>query len=193
MFSRINIFPIIRDHFKTLYDHRPGVQKQPFAWGAFFGFFGIPLVCGIALYYFGIKLGDPIRNGLLTALTLLAGLMLNLQAIAYSMIGNNKRGDKQQLFSDALRDTCSNISYSVLVAILSIVFLILPSTVDPKSLMQNIQWIAKPLTAFLQVNLYFLLLNTVLTLCMILRRIHILMMEEIKENRNPPAARPPSP
>jgi phosphatidylserine synthase len=167
MFSRINLSRIFIDHLKTFYIYRPRNPSPPIEGIQVFFFFGIPVVAAACLVWKGIFFSQTLQGAILSALTLLAGLLLNLLAIAQSMINGFSDTTVSKIIYRSLRDTCANISYGILASLVAILLTIMLAMVTTKSY-----------TMAFHGALYAVLINLALTLCMILNRMHILTMRQ---------------
>lgn len=125
---------------------------------------------------FKIDFSEQTSN-LITAVSILGGFLFNLLAIIYSVLDQLKRdavgNDLKQIF---VKEIHINISYGILLSIISAVFLVVYDfgTCYP----YKFNWL-KDLMLVLN---YFLLIHFLLTLLMILNRIYILMTKEANEN-----------
>ncbi len=170
MFAKINILQILRDHWKTLTD---GGSNQPSP-SDIFVFFVIPIILGITLPCFGILLSDTSVPILLASFSILTGLLFNILVLLFDLI----RKENTSVTTDpaikaavqtrlkVLHDTFANISYSVLVGIL-LAILCLGGLLD-------FGFVRKVIS----VAVFAGATNFVLTLLMVLKRIHALLSEE---------------
>ena len=167
MLDKINPKNIILDHISTLKNYR--TQKTSF--GDIFTFFILPLIIGVFLLFFiKIEISDGVINILITSLSIFAALLFNLLLLVYEIVNGN--GNKTKIKSKALKEIYSNISFSIFSSILAVILLLLYSIiytyVNGK---QIFIWIINFL-------IYYLTITFLLTLFMILKRIHVLLSKE---------------
>ncbi len=164
MLTKINIKKIVIDHFKTLRD----ANSERISISDLALFFIIPFAASTAIvFYFGILLSDNLINILITSLSIFVGLLLNLLVIIFDVVTKLKEnGNQETLKKKFLKEIYSNISFSILLSIVAILFLVL-------SLTDNCYF--KSVT---NVITDALLLFFGITLLMILRRVHILLSNE---------------
>jgi hypothetical protein len=175
MFSRINLFRICVDHFQTLKDTgEKSVDK-----GQVFLFILIPvLASGLILYFFS-GLGEKFIEILITAMSILTGLLFNLIVLLYDIINKAKddftkataeEGGKtvghRKLRLEFLKQIFANISFGIFLALFCIPFLVLGLVKEPH---------LKMTSDF--ISLSFLLMFFLLMM-MILKRVHILLANE---------------
>ncbi|MEG0188129.1 MAG: hypothetical protein RR447_09105 [Algoriella sp.] len=175
MFSRININKIIIAHYKSL----SNLNDRKIAINDLIIFILFPILIAIVLIYYNISIKSQVAN-LITALSILAGFLFNLLAIIHSSLEKIRDEIRQQnLEENSLKykfanEIHANISYNILIAILTIVTLVVSGL--------NIEFNNKTLKyiSFCLLNsiCYFLLIHFLLTLIMILNRVYILLDKE---------------
>lgn len=162
MSSKINIYGIVRDHVLTLRDDRTGrVDKIDI-----FTFFVLPGVLGVAAWYIDIKYSENFLLGGIAALSVFAGLLINVLVLIYT-IGQAPTFSSGTVSPTKTKEfichTVSNISFSIcnaLVNILALYYLLfeyperLPAVVGVMS---------------------FFFINFVLSILMVLKRIHAMI------------------
>jgi hypothetical protein len=169
MLEKINITNIIVDHVDTLRSHESG-RRSP---GDIFIFFVLPAVSAGLLARVRTEFSAELAGILAAILSVFAALLFNLILLIYDIVSRREEsaqggGLKQTL----LRQIYSNISFCILVAILTLLLLLLNSfrfTIP--------EW-ARLVLAF---SVYYLLGVFVLTLFMVLKRIHAVLRKEVKE------------
>ena len=168
MFDKINIIKIVKDHISTLKDYRTDKYKI----GDFFLFFGIPFLIVVILVFFNILLTSKLISLLITSLSIFAALLFNLLLLIYDVVQKAKNGSKNaRIKIRFLKEVYSNISFCILIAVLSVAILILISIFNNiTTLIYFFNWIA-----------YYLIILFLLTLLMILKRIHVLLYREVEE------------
>lgn len=162
MLTRINIFDIVRSHFKTL---RALGQLRGITLLDFVVFLLVPIISSfyLAFNHVGFK---SLTSDIITAISILAGFLFNLLAIIYTSIDKIKiNGLNSQIRKQFVLELHSNISYNILLSIFIIPFLLLYKLDIYEC------WADKTL---LGIN-YFLLFSFFLTLLMVLKRIFILL------------------
>jgi hypothetical protein len=168
VFSKIDVRDIVRDHFATLVDYETG--RRSFSDHVLFVV--VPLVGSGVLLLLGIDLSETAVNVLITALSIFAGLLFNLLVLLDSLADRKQAptGD-----SDArlmMKGIYANTAYAVLIALLTLVPLCL------FTLTQNCT--VRVVTSGLS---YFLIGHFLLTLLMVLKRIHALLSHEFSRPR----------
>lgn len=165
MFEKINISRIVCDHIGTLRDYR----TKRYRLGDFFLFFGLPLIiAAIMLYFYGI-LGLSLITILATSLSVFAALLFNLLLLTYDAIRKvSSTGNSDTLRRDLLKELFSNISFAIFVAIVAIVFVLVVVMLDKATIAQYM----------LSFFVYYLVSVFVLTILMVLKRMHILLARE---------------
>lgn len=200
-FGKLNLIDVITDHLKTLKGYDP--KDRDYAYYKSRGprpvelivFFLFPFIVAFMLTHYGIGLDKDTINVLITALSVVTALLFNLLLLVYDFI--KKEGDSNSKISsedskdhlvnrnNALRlkmrylnEIYSNISFSILVAVITVVILVV--------LLMNVRY-PKEMTDlnfrvayFCNLFTFALLCNFVLTLIMILQRIHKLLTDEFK-------------
>lgn len=175
MFSRININKIVIAHYKSL----SNLNNRGITFNDVLIFILFPLVLACILVYNNISIKSQVSN-LITALSILAGFLFNLLAIIHSSLGKIRDEIRQQNLQDNslkykfANEIHANISYNILVAILTIVGLIISGlNFETKS-----NELLSMFCRCLDLVCYFLLVHFLLTLIMILNRVYILLDKE---------------
>ena len=191
---KIKVGKIIKSHFKTFYVLED--EKKKISISSYLLYILIPLVGCIILTYFGYTMESEINN-LIAAISIFGGFLFNLLAIIYTQVDkiliaiekDEIKAEKGELgiFDTTKRDLNnkrifakeinSNISYSIIVALTIIIFLLLLNVDLPKITLLNYAHFMK--MAFIGIN-YFLLSHFLLTLLMILSRVYILLSRDME-------------
>lgn len=194
MFGKINVIKIIGDHISTLKQF----NADKYSKYDLFLFMGLPLIVAATLVIFNIELTDNLITVFITAYSIFAALLFNLLFLIYDVTTKNKpsggesnedvksnRDEKKlPLKERLLKETYINISYNITIAIFLLIFLItlyvIIETLDPLNLKVNpisplIESIINSATPWLSFCIYFLALQFILTLFMILKRIYTLL------------------
>jgi hypothetical protein len=167
VFGKINCLKIIRDHTLTL---RKYGQKtiSPLD---FVIFYILPAIISIIIVIFFHQISKNVISLLITALSIFAALLFNLLLLIHDSItkpytGNIKPEDRKTY----LKEIFSSISFSILVSVMAIILLLVHSQFLKGIIDQSIS------TFFI----YYLVIVFIFTLLMILKRIHILLSDELK-------------
>lgn len=118
MFSQLNPINIVEAHLKTLGAKRPN-QTDSINKSAVLIFFGAGLPFSayqVAVMFNGYFLPADIVGVVVSAAAIVAGLLLNLLVLIYTLVQNraDKLKDSRQLFIQIARHTFYNISFTVL-------------------------------------------------------------------------------
>jgi hypothetical protein len=172
--NKINLFRIVVGHFDTLRDYSTGKRS----WGDVALFFGLPLVVAFSGWFYGWGLYVDALNALIAAFAIFAGLLLNLLLLIYTFSTSstfpNALAKTKTRFVKELHD---NIAFSVLTSILIVIAAMVGVAQlrmkDPLNQLHT-----GPILTFVVI---YLTANFVLTLLMILKRIHVLLSTEIEQ------------
>jgi hypothetical protein len=165
MLDKIDVRDILKDHCRTmvLYDSGKTSIEDILL------FFCLPILISVAALWLGILLTDPAVNVLITAISILGGLLFNLLVLIYTVAERfappTGKKDAQQF----LREVYSNIAYAILMCILCLIPLI-GLVINERP---HIELILNAIAIALCVHL-------TLTLLMILKRLHTLLSLELK-------------
>ncbi len=166
--EKLNLIRIIRDHIQTLKNYNSG----RYSFWDFVVFLLFPLVIAGCLTYFLCALNKDLINTLITSLSVFAALLFNLLLLIYDIVKKANPSDSfAELKTRFLREIYANISYSILISMLAIILLLVSSLNVSNHFFQTA----------LTYLVYFLLGNFILTLFMILRRVHILLSTEFEK------------
>lgn len=196
MFNKINLKKIWTDHLDTLWDDDAQAPSKSDRWV----FFGLPAIATLAVLGFRLALPPGLIDTLLTVFSIFAGLQFNLLILIFTLASqaNNRAVDPSSLaeirkFNDhirILRETHASTIFSILVAFLAIGWLTLTKWTSPTSsdaaAGPDFHWLPLILGS---VSLYFAGLF-LLTLLMILGRVHSLFGQEIGAKSPPKHKRP---
>ena len=163
MSSKIDVRDLVRDHLATLVDRRTG-RKSALDLTVFFV---LPLIASAALAARGWTLSREASSILITALSIFAGLLFNLLVLVHGLI----RRDDPLLQVDErvlLKQIYANISFATLISLTALVPLV------GQALWNDAGWPGRLLSSLS----YFLIGNFLLTLFMILKRVHTLLGNE---------------
>ena len=166
MLDKVNVTRILVDHLSTL-KHHSTKRYRP---ADFILFFGVPgIVTGVLVYFYG-NLQPTVVSIVATSLTIFAALLFNLLLMVYDAMGksDDSNRDSFELRQSFLKEVFSNISFAILVALVSIIMVLTFVLVACSNLAERI----------LSGVIYFLVTLFLLTLLMLLKRVHILIFHE---------------
>jgi hypothetical protein len=171
--DKINILNIVRDHFSTFHEHD---QRGP-SQDDYLLFLGVPLVSALfVVLILKFSFDSGILNSLLAAFSIFAGLLLNLLMLICAFTGSDKFAGFDAVSAtrrEFLREIHKNLSFSILVSIAVVVLALVglgEIRYRPEHDAGNY-----PAVTFL---LTFLIGNFILTMLMVLKRIHVLLSFE---------------
>lgn len=167
MFSKINLFKIISDHIKTFTDATSG----KFIISDFLVFIGIPIIVSIIVSIRGLYISNELITLLVTSLSIFAALLFNLLLLIYDIVrkGNDNKTPSEIKWK-LLKEIYSNISFCILLSINAVIFLL------AASITTNGSWVDQ----MIDIVITFLVSMFMLALFMILKRVHVLLSNEIK-------------
>ncbi|MGK9123919.1 hypothetical protein M1D52_07355 [Olivibacter sp. SA151] len=164
MSYKIDVSAIVKDHIKTLINAKTG--KPDFR--DYFFFLIIPLGLSVFLVYEKIFLKGDFVNSIIGGLSIYVGLSLNFIVLLFDL--SAKEIFKEQDKRDIIKESVANISVSIFYSILIILF----------SLLADIKALEKISNAVC----YFLIVEFIMTLLMILKRVYILLSEQLDSTRD---------
>jgi hypothetical protein len=170
--GKINVFRIVKDHFGTLRDYRTGEMSL----SDVSLFIGAPLALGGLVWWKHFNFDATVLNGMLAAFSIFAGLLLNLLVLVFSFAGNPRFVGSDPATVTRRRlilEIHENLSFSILVAI-AVAVLSLAGLCEMKYAQ------SKDSNPIISVGTAILLGNFILTLLMVLKRIHILLSTEFE-------------
>lgn len=180
MIEKINIFRIVKDHINTLKDYETGTY---YAWD-FVIFFIIPLIISIILISYHVTIDRDMANALITSLSIFAALLFNLLLLIYDITRKDAKRDvvkNTKVKTDLLKQIFCNISFSILVSVFAISILLLiflNMSVNICILERNISITDTQINRILSIAVYYLISSFILTLFMVLKRVHVLLKDE---------------
>jgi hypothetical protein len=162
---------ILKDFRRTFVDHR--YKNEPINYTAFALFWIVPVILSLVAIALNLILTVNLINVLLIALSVFAALLFNILLLIYDVSHKSKNSPKDmvdpKILQTYVRDTFTAISFSVLISILAIVFLIVASFGIEYDLFSLI----------IRFIIYFLVAIFVMSLFIDLRRIYVLLQYEI--------------
>ena len=166
--SKINVFKIIKDHHNTLVDYRTGRYKKT----DLFTFYFVPISStAILVHYLGFRIGSEQTSILITALSIFAALLFNLLLLTHSIVIRNLNQEENNNKISLLKEIYVNISYAILISILTIITLLIHVVFSNALLSLIITWLTS-----------FAVLNFIFTLLLILKRIYSVLEDEFSED-----------
>lgn len=174
--EKINPAKIIKDHIRTLRSYNTNKFSS---WDyIIFLIFPLGLAGGMAYYLpkseqHTAEIFDKTTVDILvTSLSIFAGLLFNLLLMIYGIVKSVPKGEPYaELKATFLKEIYANISYCIFICLLAVVILII-------SLLGSSSRVIQFTVAG---SVYFLIANFILTLLMILRRVHILLSQEFEK------------
>jgi hypothetical protein len=170
MLVKIDIRDIVSDHLKTLTNFNTGKRSV----GDVLLFFVVPLGLGIGLATLDFRLNATTANGLITALAVFAGLLFNLLVLVHGLLRAATDTPRFKEERQLIREIYANISFAILISLGAIIVLLACLFPGPRW-----AWITGSIAA------YFLIGNFLLTLLMVLRRVHTVLKLEFKRGHTP--------
>ncbi len=179
--AKIDVTGIIRSHLNTLRNY-PANTRSIFDT---FVFFGIPLIAAGVTAYIHWGYSIDALNAMLAAFAIFAGLLLNLLLVIFSLSPDSEAPSTfARVKSRFIREVFANIAFAVLVSV-CIVVTSLYGIMRIKSAGAPLDHTG-PILTFL---VTFLTSNFVLTLLMILKRIHAMIEAKLSQDNERPAIR----
>jgi hypothetical protein len=180
MFDKINISFIVRDHLATLRDNVTGKRSI----GDLFLFFVLPLAfSGFLVWGIHNPVDRTISNILITSLSIFSALLLNLLMLIYDLVRKEDlktAPGKNNLVGQLLREIFANISYSIVVSVFCVAIL----------LIAYLDLLSGIFLDIFSLAVYSLVLQFLLTLFMVLKRVHVLL--SLQMVKPVPAVPPPA-
>jgi hypothetical protein len=180
MSSKINVKSIIAGHIKTLH----AGNNEKISWVDLLVFFFIPLAISVIFLYFQINISKEVASLLVNFGAIFTALLLSVLVLVYEQSNKLKEKKDNDIFYNLkvklLNELYYNICYSVLISIALVVICLLHSIMfDVSSQIKNStlnfdftiyygKYFFSPITAFLTSNV-------VLTIVMVVKRMHTLL------------------
>ena len=190
MLAKVNVWSIVTSHFDTFRPYETGRttergRNRNYNLGDIFIYYVVPgIAATLLVWWLSFTISDNVANILLTSLSILAALLLNLLLMVFDTLRKFQEENKQRINEltskellrwDLLKQTYINISYCILVSLICVLILMCVAIWDTNS---TAGWILY-LKRVVSFATYFLVLNFSLTLFMVLKRIHNLFSSEI--------------
>jgi hypothetical protein len=173
--DKINILPIISGHINTLRDNSTGKRSvQDITL-----FFGLPLLLSSIVFYLRWTLSVEALNAVLASFAIFAGLLLNLLILVYTFSTDAVHPNAlSKVRGTVIRELHDNLSYAVLVSTVIVVFALVAIARLKVPEGRTVVPHAGRYTSFF---LSYLTVNFVLTLLMILKRIHKMLSNRLDQ------------
>nr|WP_314095178.1 hypothetical protein [uncultured Shinella sp.] len=157
MTSKIDLRAIVHDHFATFKDEATGKNSIL----DFVVMVGLPVVVAIGSAIAGFHVPDEHVGTLISAFAIFGGLLFNVLVLIYSFSSGAETPDV--IREKLVQQSFANISFAVMTSLLAVMLLVLLLFVGGlgQSIVESI--------------IYFVGLNFILTMLMVLKRMHILL------------------
>lgn len=173
--NKIDVRPILRGHMATLRDN--AFESPSLADLALF--FGLPALLGLSIVVAGFRFRVDAINGFLNVFAILTGLLLNLLVLVLAIAaGKTPQNVDYRKRARLIREIFSNICFSVLNSTI----VVCVALVALSYMRSNSGATAGPVATFLLCSLTS---NFVLTLFMVLKRMYILLIKELRQDHPP--------
>lgn len=162
MISKINVADVIFRHLSTLRNERTKkIDRLDIVL-----FYAVPAIGSVVFFCLKVSIKYDAIAIFVTSFSIFTGFLINILIFMHGMTNSStqtpKDKDKAWLFESAFY----NISYAILVSIMTIILLILMAFMEHASTVYEI-------SSFIFI---FLLANFLLTLVMILKRVHVIFV-----------------
>lgn len=158
--NKVNVLSIVKNHLKTIVNDNTG--KPSF--DDIFTFLFLPIIISGALLYFNKLLTISGINIIIASMSIGTGFLINAIVLIFDII---KRESGHQIKNKALRQIMSNISFAILLSI-SIIVISALTCIKQSLVFQIINFV-----------LFLFISEFLLTVLMVLKRIHILFKKEL--------------
>jgi len=159
MAYKIDVRIILKDHFKTLVNAK---TKRP-DFRDYFFFLVLPASISFLLVYNCLLIKDQFVSSIIGGLSIYVALSLNFIVLLFELSSKDRFKEPDE--RGIIKQTVANISVSIFYSILIIVF----------SLLSNYSIIS----VYFNFLTYFLIIEFILTLLMILKRVYILLSQQL--------------
>lgn len=184
LFGAVDVRSIVSDHYGTLVYRDDDSDEWSTNYADVTLFFLIPAIIAGVLVYLGFN-ADKIAGTVAAAFSIFAALLFNLLLLMFDLIVR----DKNRPFKiELLQAIYSNIAFAILVSILALTAIFLFAIFDyftpllkgNESALLAISWATKACSFFL----FYSIANFMLTMILVLKKVHILLTEELKAPRS---------
>lgn len=169
MINKINCFDIFVEHIQTLKSNRTGKTSM----SDIFGFYVVPIMVGVAIaYYFPPP--ETLVTVLITMLSIFSALLFSILVLILDAVKKATEATKpNERLVLLLRQTYTNIAYSILVSLFGIVALLIPYFFDLK--------IHTTTHKIVGAVIYAVLLHFLFTIAMVLKRMNIVFNQTMEK------------
>lgn len=182
MLSRINPFDIASDHVSTFRHFDDG----SWAVGDLVVQFGIPLAVGVTAHIANVTFGMEGVSLLVTSLSVFVGLLFNLLVLATTLRIADRRSVIFSAAKQLSREVLVHTEFAICVAFFAILFLL------PAAAQIPVEWMSDETKAVVcrwgSSAVAMLVTLFLLTLLMILRRMHTVLNQHFEESMKEPEA-----
>jgi len=169
MFSKINVYAVVRAHFRTLKNtSQSRASKAQVA-----QFLLLPLIFAVVLAYLRVNVPSVSVGALLAAAAVFGGLLFNLLVIMFDVADREPPGDLSgRVWRAFLIELNANVSFSVLTTLFMTALLVVLAVVGADN------GLAIRLVSF---AFWFVSGLFALTLLMIVKRVNVVFTSQLKE------------
>jgi len=196
-YDRINFAKIIKNHIGTFYNY--GELKingnKTTHYGDWVTFLFIPIILSISLYKLEVRFTETYIDLIITSLSIFIGLLFSLLALVFELATKEKenrkarQNDKKTEAKYKLtKELFINIAFSIVLSLISIIVLFL-TRLKPSNLISLLKenflyYDILKLTFVGLTNIigFFLIIEFILTLMMILKRFFVIFLNEFEES-----------
>jgi hypothetical protein len=164
--SKINVWDIIIEHFKSLRDASTAKTSVP----DILLFYASPIAPVVVMAAYGVKLTDSTISVLATALSILAGLLFNLLVLLHSLQIPPRDADYDRMMKRFMSELHANVAYAIVVSLVALIPLVIGSYYGPDD------W-RRTSCGILAV---YLTVHFALTMAMVLKRMDTMLQERMK-------------
>lgn len=157
MTSKIDLRAIITDHISTFKDE----STKKYSALDFIVMIGLPGAVAIGAALSGFHIPDDQVGTLISVFAIFGGLLFNVLVLIYSFSSGDSADDEVR--DRLVRQSFSNISFSVMSSLLAVILLVL------------LLFVGGIVQVVVEALIYFIGLNFLLTMLMVLKRMHVLL------------------
>ena len=175
MFNKINIFPIIWDHYDTFRVPRTG----KYLIRDLVSFIAVPIVCGIGLAVLFPNPSDQFLTLSITVHTLFIPLLVNILFVIYGIQEKQETGAENKA-QKLLAELYKNLCYSVLISFVTVAITAATQIASPAFFKDFTEFWNSTAHLVSSAIMYSLVLHLFLTVLMIVRRTHTLLAKDFE-------------
>lgn len=179
MSTKVNVNKIITQHFDTFRNESD--KRSLLDWLLMVV---IPMIFSLGVVFAGLSISTDFYSNIVTAGSIFTGLLLNLLVLVYDqktkLLDLNIKGDEPGYVKFALRkriinEVHYNISYCIVICLLSIVISVIASSLIVNNAIDLMVYGINIAPWIIDFPLVFLGVHIILTVLMILKRVHQLI------------------